>query len=309
MMITKEFISKTTLSVIPACLESFLKKDAGFIRLRRTGASMTEHLYACDFTYGDMLRVYGEIKRYNSQETGNPFWHLNHVKNSPIPFFCDKSGSYGSGRKNEAQQKTVEGGYCEIVKPAYTFGYFQDPARCKYLPYGHEYKDACEKRKPYQDFIIDNEHVHKYLHPAVSAAVPYSVILALVLALSRICPESLFRCRTSRKDSRQTGMTLKTNIQFLTPWVSADRYSFLGSPTFYGRITDSNSDLAIICIFCEDLCRTDSDTKFRATPIFFIFFFVYIIDTSFVPMVAIIRLGGCVTMVVAGFSLRIFCAN
>ena len=43
--ITKEFISKTTLSVIPACLESFLKKDAG-------QASMTEYLYACDFTYG-----------------------------------------------------------------------------------------------------------------------------------------------------------------------------------------------------------------------------------------------------------------
>ncbi len=50
--VTKEFISKTTLSVIPACLESFLKKDAGFIRLRRTRVSMTEHLYACDFTYG-----------------------------------------------------------------------------------------------------------------------------------------------------------------------------------------------------------------------------------------------------------------
>ena len=42
---TKEFISKTTLSVIPACLESLLKKDAG-------QASMTEYLYACDFTYG-----------------------------------------------------------------------------------------------------------------------------------------------------------------------------------------------------------------------------------------------------------------
>jgi hypothetical protein len=43
--ITKEFINKTPLSVIPACLESFLKKDAG-------QASMTEYLFACDFTYG-----------------------------------------------------------------------------------------------------------------------------------------------------------------------------------------------------------------------------------------------------------------
>src|SRR4030065_2881828 len=33
-----------------------------------------------------------------------------------------------------------------------------------------------------------------------------SVILA--------CPESFLRFRTSRKDSRQAGMTLKTNIQF-----------------------------------------------------------------------------------------------
>ena len=33
---TKEFITKTTLTVIPACLESFFKKDAG-------QASMTEH--------------------------------------------------------------------------------------------------------------------------------------------------------------------------------------------------------------------------------------------------------------------------
>ena len=69
MMITKEFISKTTWSVIPACLVTsatrphsgglaeesrgenpsdlfgIVKKDAG-------QASMTEHLYACDFTYG-----------------------------------------------------------------------------------------------------------------------------------------------------------------------------------------------------------------------------------------------------------------
>ena len=58
-MITKEFISKTTWSVIPACLVTsatrrgenpsdlfgIVKKDAG-------QASMTEHLYACDFTYG-----------------------------------------------------------------------------------------------------------------------------------------------------------------------------------------------------------------------------------------------------------------
>jgi len=107
-----------------------------------------------------MLRVYGKIKYYNSQGNGSSFRYLNHVKNSPIPFFCDKSGPHGSGRKNQAQQKTVESGYREIVKPTYTFGCVQDPARCKCLPYGHEYKDACEKRKPYQDFIIDNEHVH-----------------------------------------------------------------------------------------------------------------------------------------------------
>ena len=42
---TKEFITKTTLTVIPACLESFFKKDAG-------QASMTEHLKACGFAYG-----------------------------------------------------------------------------------------------------------------------------------------------------------------------------------------------------------------------------------------------------------------
>jgi hypothetical protein len=43
--VTKMFISKTTLSVIPACLESFLKKDAG-------QASMTEYLNLCDHIYG-----------------------------------------------------------------------------------------------------------------------------------------------------------------------------------------------------------------------------------------------------------------
>ena len=40
-----------------------------------------------------------------------------------------------------------------------------------------------------------------------------SVILALVLALSRICPESFLHFRTSRKDSRQAGMTLKDSEQ------------------------------------------------------------------------------------------------
>jgi len=45
---TREFITKTTLTVIPACLESFFKffkKDAG-------QASMTEQLKACGFAYG-----------------------------------------------------------------------------------------------------------------------------------------------------------------------------------------------------------------------------------------------------------------
>jgi type II secretory pathway pseudopilin PulG len=43
--ITKEFISKITLTVIPACLESFLKKDAG-------QASMTELFKERDLIYG-----------------------------------------------------------------------------------------------------------------------------------------------------------------------------------------------------------------------------------------------------------------
>ena len=62
MYVTKEFISKTTLSVIPACLESFLKKDAG-------QASMTEYLYACDFTYG-LISINKEIfnKIYSQAE-------------------------------------------------------------------------------------------------------------------------------------------------------------------------------------------------------------------------------------------------
>src|SRR4030042_6029871 len=38
---------------------------------------------------------------------------------------------------------------------------------------------------------------------------PFSVILA--------CPESFPESFRDRKDSRQAGMTLKTNIQFLTP--------------------------------------------------------------------------------------------
>jgi hypothetical protein len=37
--------------------------------------------------------------------------------------------------------------------------------------------------------------------PAVSASVPYVVILA--------CPESFLRSRTSQKDSLQAGMTIK----------------------------------------------------------------------------------------------------
>ena len=49
-LVTKDFISKTILSVIPACLESFLKKDAG-------QASMTEYLYACDFSYGFISKL------------------------------------------------------------------------------------------------------------------------------------------------------------------------------------------------------------------------------------------------------------
>src|SRR4030042_3876193 len=70
---------------------------------------------------------------------------------------------------------------------------------------------------------------------------------------------------------------------------------FRNSPTFYGRITDSNINLAslLYAIFCENLCRTDSDKKFRATPIFFVFFFAYIIHSeiwSSLEMVVIIRL-------------------
>src|SRR3972149_10289017 len=38
-------------------------------------------------------------------------------------------------------------------------------------------------------------------------------LISVILA----CPESFLRSRTSRKDSRQAGMTLKTNIQFQTP--------------------------------------------------------------------------------------------
>jgi len=38
-------------------------------------------------------------------------------------------------------------------------------------------------------------------------------LISVILA----CPESFLRSRTSRKDSQHAGMTLKTNIQFLTP--------------------------------------------------------------------------------------------
>jgi len=38
-------------------------------------------------------------------------------------------------------------------------------------------------------------------------------LISVILA----CPESFLRSRTIRKDSRQAGMTLKTNIQFQTP--------------------------------------------------------------------------------------------
>ena len=69
-LFTKEFISKTTLSVIPALvpalsgisLESFLKKDAG-------QASMTEYLYACDFTYGLISSSSVVTKEFISKDT------------------------------------------------------------------------------------------------------------------------------------------------------------------------------------------------------------------------------------------------
>ena len=60
--VNKEFISKATLSVIPACLESFLKKDAG-------QASMTEYLYACDFTYGLISSSSVVTKEFISKDT------------------------------------------------------------------------------------------------------------------------------------------------------------------------------------------------------------------------------------------------
>jgi hypothetical protein len=50
------------------------------------------------------------------------------------------------------------------------------------------------------------------------------------------------------------------------------------------------SSVLLVEIF---FCRTDSDTKFRAIPIFFVFFFVYIMHTSSVPRLSLSSaLGG-----------------
>ena len=82
----KEFISKTTLSVIPACLESFLKKDAG-------QASMTEHLYACDFTYG-LISIFPLWKRGMKGDLKNKCFHLRIIKSPQPPL--SKRGIFGS---------------------------------------------------------------------------------------------------------------------------------------------------------------------------------------------------------------------
>src|SRR4030042_1703642 len=57
--------------------------------------------------------------------------------------------------------------------------------------------------------ITITKHFYKFYTLRSLPQFLISVILA--------CPESFLRSRTSRKDSRQAGMTLKTNIQFQTP--------------------------------------------------------------------------------------------
>jgi len=54
--ITKEFISKTTFYVIPACRESFQKKDCG-------QAAMTKTSLQCRFTY-ELISNYKRVNPY-----------------------------------------------------------------------------------------------------------------------------------------------------------------------------------------------------------------------------------------------------
>jgi hypothetical protein len=56
-----------TLFVIPACLESFLKKDAG-------QASKTENLYACDFIDGFISKSL--IQRKTTMQGSILAWRL-----------------------------------------------------------------------------------------------------------------------------------------------------------------------------------------------------------------------------------------
>src|SRR4030066_417149 len=78
--------------------------------------------------------------------------------------------------------------------------------------------------------------------------------------------------KTPAKNANRTRTSLSIMNMFI----------FWDFPTFYGYITDLNINLAshIICIFCENLCRTDSNIKFREILIFSVSLFVYIFHMS-----------------------------